>query len=132
MRRILFSVVAIAALALLLANPVQARASWLSEALHAYFDPPYTYDLYAAPGYYYGPTYQPAPAYGYTYYPTYSYMLLPDVRLHVLQGPVYYGWYGPRYYRGWYGPYRHYGYYGGGYRWHGGGYHWHGGHDHHH
>jgi hypothetical protein len=92
MHKALLGVAASAALGLVALTPGQARASWLSELLHAYAGPAY-----------YGGYYEYAPPYGYGYYaPAYSY-----------------GNYGPDYYAGpWYGysapyyaPYRAYGYY---------------------
>ncbi len=59
MRKFLWACVAAAAL-LAAGTPGQARASWLSQALHAYFDPGYY--GYGFPGYY-GPGY--GPGYGY-------------------------------------------------------------------
>jgi hypothetical protein len=88
MRRSLCSLAAILTLAILAAIPSQARASWLSEALHDYVD------RYAAPGYY-----GPAPVYGYDpdyvapptgYYSYYSYPAYP------------YTYTAPGYYRPWY------------------------------
>jgi hypothetical protein len=101
-------------LGLIAATPSRAEASWLSEALHAYFDP-YYYGGYYSPAYaypwygYYGP--------GYVYsYPSYSYYSVP-----YYYGPArrdYWGGWGGRhgYWRGhpvWHGGYR-----GGGHRWH--------------
>jgi hypothetical protein len=95
-------------LGLIGATPAKANASWLSQALHARFDP-YYYGGYYAPGYvypsynYYSPTYV-YPGYGYNYRPGVSF------------------WWGsgPRYSRGWHG------------HWHGHRNAWHGGHGHHH
>jgi hypothetical protein len=97
MRKLLFAVVAAAPLALLAAAPSPARASWLSQALHAYLDRDYYGGYYYYnPGYefYYAPDYyEYAPWYGYyrgSYY-----------------APYHYYRYGPTYRRPWYGnPYR--------------------------
>jgi len=89
-----------------LALPAKADASWLSEALHGYFDPGY-YGAYY-PGYY--------DSYGY-YTPGYSYYT-PGYRYDYSPGYVV-PYYGPRSY--------------GGSRWHGGWHRgWHGHHDGHH
>jgi hypothetical protein len=126
MHKLLFSGVAAAALAFVAVTPDQAKASWLSQALHAYFDRGY----YNGPAYY-DPNY---PGYGYPYDPGYSYYYGPDYGAY---GPVYGGYYttpyyvpyrsyyyGPSYYRPWYGDHH---------RWH----EWHEhsghrGHEHHH
>jgi len=119
MHRFLFAGLA-AALSLVASTPNQARASWLSEALHAYYDPGYYgygpgYGYYNyAPGYsYYDPGYSGyAPGYGYSYSPGYSsYYYAPNYGYAPRYG--YYGrtyvtpyrtyGYGPGYYRGWYG-----------------------------
>jgi hypothetical protein len=104
-------------LGLIGATPSQANASWLSQALHAQFDPNY-YGGYYAPGYvypgysYYSPTYV-YPSYGYYSAPYYS------------PGVSFWWGSGPRYYRGWHGHWNgHHNV------WHGGS--WHGGHGHHH
>lgn len=49
MRKLLFPLAAAAALALVPAAPSQAKASWLSNALHAYAQPGYGYGYGAAP-----------------------------------------------------------------------------------
>jgi len=111
MRRILF--IWVAALALMLTGPVVVRASWLSEALHAYLDrDDYSYYAYPPPTEYYAPGYN-------TYYgPTYT----------TVPGYVYYG--GPYYryvpHRAWYGGARHWDHWGHEYHEH------HGHHEHHH
>jgi len=100
MRKLLFSVPVVAALALVACTPGQAKASWLSQAVHAALDP--GYGAYDAPGY------------GYSYYPgTYGYSY-PGYSDGFYAGPVYgysyrpYG-YVPAYRYGW-GGYRPYGY----------------------
>src|SRR5205809_6967076 len=102
MRKYFFAAAAVAALACVAVTPQQAKASWLSEALHAYFDRGY-YGANYGPAYgYYGPAYDPyapaygvAPWYGYSYGSTYA--------------PAYYGAYRPYWYGGsyrpWYGGY---------------------------
>jgi hypothetical protein len=98
MRKLLFSAVAIAALAFVAASPSPSQASWLSQALHAYYDPVYSGSYYDYPPYgsyapayssYYAPYYGYAPSYG--YYGSYYY------------APPRTSWYGPRYYGSWYG-----------------------------
>ena len=96
------------ALGLVGLTPSKAQASWLSEALHARFDPAYGYSYYNY-----------APAYGYPYYdyPYGTYYSGPTYYYGVPYGSY---WYGPRYYRPWYG-----------HRWHEHhGHEWHGGHGH--
>jgi hypothetical protein len=80
MRKVLFPVVLVAALTFVGAAPTQAKASWLSQALHAYLDP------YYAPNYYYG--YSPTPYYS-DYYAPYSAYVPPS---------GYYGGYGYSHY----------------------------------
>src|SRR4029453_11185717 len=66
-----FLLAALAAVPLLACSPSAARASWLSEALHRIFDPPYAYYApYPAPlpGVY-APEYPPVPAGIYYYGP---------------------------------------------------------------
>jgi hypothetical protein len=94
MRTILCTLAVLAALTLVLAAPVPAQASWLSEAMHAYLDrDDYGYYAYPPGTDYYAPGYSTYYAPGYTTVPGY----------------VYYG--GPYYqyvpYRAWYGGDRH-------------------------
>ena len=93
MRKFLIPLAAAAALLCALATPGQAKASWLSELLHARYDPVY----YAEP-YYPG------------YYGYYDYAAPAVVETYYTPGVAYYGstYYAPTYYRGWYGP-RYYG-----------------------
>jgi hypothetical protein len=108
------AVVAAATLGGVAATPSNAQASWLSQALHATFDPGY----YAGPTYYY-------PGYGTYYGPGYGgYYVEPGyVPYYGSYVTPYYvpyrshSWYGPRYYRPWYGHGPRYGHHGG---WHGG------------
>jgi hypothetical protein len=89
MRKVAFALAAVGALTVLAAAPPATQASWLSEALHSYFDrddygyyyyppvdgsyPPGSYSYYyapeypAVPGYFYygGPYYVPYRTYGY-------------------------------------------------------------------
>src|SRR5262249_29605985 len=114
---VLSAVLGLGALGLVGLTPSKAEASWLSEALHARFDPAYRGYSY----YDYGPAYGYYRDYGYpygTYYyaPAYDYVV-----------PYRSYWYGAGYYRPWYG----HGWHGhGGHEWHGGRG-WHGGHEHH-
>jgi len=102
MRKLLFStLVGIAGLGLWTATPAPADASWLSEALHAYYDPYYGY---------YGPSTYPVP-YSYDYGTYYEPYLVPGYSYSYWYTPgPYYRWYGsyyaPRYRRGYYGSYR--------------------------
>jgi hypothetical protein len=93
MRRFLLA--GVAAAALLVAGAAnEARASWLSEALHAAFGPGYS--GYSGPysGYYAYPPAPVYPGYGYSgyYAPGYGYPV-----------PRWSYSYGPGYYRPWYG-----------------------------
>jgi hypothetical protein len=121
MRKLLFAAAAAAALALIPAAPGQARASWLSQALHAYFDRGYyaPYYPYAAPygydydgpaydyGYAYGPAYDGLPWYGYSVpyyapYRTYGYYYRPSYgRSHAWhEWHEHHGWRGPEWHGG--------------------------------
>ena len=107
-------------LGVLTAAPAKADASWLSEALHRYYDPGY-YGYYAPPVYDYGDYYAPSTSYyvepGYVYPPTVYYSTP-----YYTPGWSYYWWSSPRYYGHW-----------GGHGWYGGHHHgWHGGHGGHH
>ena len=81
--RTLIPSVALSVGALVGLAPAKAEASWLSQALHARYDPYY----YGGPSYYYAPAYDysDAPAYydyGTPYYvPSYGYYQAPVVSL---------------------------------------------------
>jgi hypothetical protein len=101
MRKSLFLIGAIAALTLVATAPGNAHASWLSQALHAYFDPGYyggdaysgpVYDGYVPP---YGVAVVPSYGFGPLYGSSYSYVPYPV--------PYRYNWYRSGYYRPWYG-----------------------------
>jgi hypothetical protein len=119
---ILSAVLGLGALGLVGATPAKAEASWLSEYLHARFDP--TYNAYPYYPGYYGDPYS-APVYDYYYAPSYSYGAY-------WSPPAYYynlyPAYGYRYgHHSWHGYHGHHGYHHGGHEWHGG-HSWHGGH----
>jgi hypothetical protein len=90
MRTILFSAVAVAALAFVTAAPNQAKAQTIVTPGYVYSNP--VYGTYYTPSYYYTP--------GYTYYYTPGYSTYYYTPYYT---PYYSSWYGPRYYGGWYG-----------------------------
>ncbi len=108
-------------LALIGATPSQAKASWLSEALHARFDPYYYGDY---PPYVYPDTVYYSPAYVYPYYGYYAPYYSPGVSFYVWPR---YGWGRWGGWHGYWGGYRGgwHGYHGGWHGYHGG---WHGHH----
>jgi hypothetical protein len=121
---LLYAAFGLGSLGLIGGLPSQAKASWLSEALHAQYDP-----------YYYGADYQPGYVYPYyySYYsPTFVYPSYWYSTGYYNPGVSYWWGSGPRYYGGWHGHWN-------GYHnvWHGGSWYgghqgaWHGGHDHH-
>src|SRR6516165_75377 len=73
---VLAAALGLGSLALVGITPAKADASWLSEALHRYYDPGY-YGYYAPPVYDYGDYYAPSTSYyvepGYVYPPTVYY-----------------------------------------------------------
>lgn len=93
MRRLLFPLLAAAALACMAAVPNQANAAWRwgwrGPVYYNYYSSPAVYGAYYGSDYY-SPSYYTAPTYGYYTAPTYSYYVAPSY----WTGPRYYGWNG--------------------------------------